>query len=393
MNLRTQISERLWEAIAGAYEAGNYAHAVLESVHVITTVLREKSGLDGDGNQLVGKALGGDDPKIRLNSLQTDTEKNIQKGFESILRGIYSAIRNPRSHEAASDKREQTDAIICFVNYLLTVLDASKEAFTTESFMDRVRDSDYVDSKRYSDLLVGEIPPARLGDALISVYRERRHLPLQRRSTLIEALLKAASDSQLGSFLSVVSDEFKVTNDVASIRTTLQFLAPELWPRLNEVARLRIENKLITGIRNGKVLADGTTTEALATWARDFLKVFTLRADVATALYVKLMSDDADSRQYAAKFFFAELPKVATTDQEVTRMLRAIVRAVKGGDQHVRSELLRRVDDFPEPWRRSLVESLADLTDKDNPARILSDGTPFLTARQDSDEFDDDIPF
>lgn len=58
LNLRTQISERLWEAIAGAYDAGNYAHAVLESMHVVTTVLRDKSGLDGDGNQLVGRALG-----------------------------------------------------------------------------------------------------------------------------------------------------------------------------------------------------------------------------------------------------------------------------------------------------------------------------------------------
>ena len=393
MNLRTQVSERLWEAITGAYEAGNYAHAVLESVHLITTVLRDKSGLDGDGNQLVGKALGGDDPKIRLNSLQTDTEKNIQKGFENIIRGIYSAIRNPRSHEAAAtDKREHADAIICFINYLLTVLDASKEAFTIEAFMQRVSDADFVDSARYSGLLVAEVPPTRLGDALISVYNERRQLPLQKRVTLIKALLDSASDSQIGSLLAVVSDDLKTTNDAVDIRNALQFLVPELWPRLNEAARLRIENKLIAGVRNGKLSPDGTTTEWLATWARDFLNVFTLRTEVATVLYLKLVSDDAASRQYAAKFFLGELPAIADSDQERPRMIRAIVKAIKGDDQHVRNELLRHIGNFPEVWQKTLVEALVEFTDKENPALILGDGTPFLTAQQVS-EFDDDIPF
>ncbi len=32
VNIRTHISERLWEAVAGAYDPGNYAHAVVESM-------------------------------------------------------------------------------------------------------------------------------------------------------------------------------------------------------------------------------------------------------------------------------------------------------------------------------------------------------------------------
>jgi uncharacterized protein (TIGR02391 family) len=391
VNLRTQISERLWEAVASAYDAGNYAHAVLESIHLLTTVLREKSGLDGDGNQLVGKALGGDDPAIRLNSLQTDTEKNIQKGFESILRGIYSAIRNPRSHETATDKREHADAIIYFVNYLLTVLGASKEVFTPDAFMERVRDPDFVDSTRYSSLLVDEVPPARLGDALIKLYKEREHVPIQKRGTLIKALLEAANDSQIGNFLSVVSDELKTTNNTAEIRTTLQFLIPEFWPRLNEAARLRIENKLITGIRNGKRTAGGTT-EALATWANTFISVFTLRAEVSSALWLKLVSDDAEGRHYVVEYFFTQLPEVAISDREVSRTIQGIVKAVKGGDLHVRGAIVRYIDIFPESWQRSLVEALSELTDKDNPACVLVDGTPFLTKLK-LEDFDDDIPF
>lgn len=391
MNLKSHISDRLWEAISSAYEAGNYAHAVLESMHVITEVLREKSGLDGDGNPLVGGALGGDNPKIRLNALKTDTERNIQKGFESILRGMYSAIRNPRSHESASDELDHADAIICFVNYLLNVLSASKEAFNPDAFMDRVTDPDFVDSKRYSDLLTAQVPPQRLGDTLIVIFNARGRLPLQKRKALIEALLRNANDSQIESLLAVVSEELKVTNDATDIKTTFQFLNPSVWHRLDESARLRVENKIISGIRNGKLLPDGSTNEWLATWAHAFLNVFTLRDDVATVLWLKLLDEDTEKRLYATEYFFSELPRVCTSDKEISRAVSAISKAVKGGDQHMRTRLLRHIDAFPESWQKQLVAALADLTDKEKPARILGDGTPFLTAED--DQFDDDIPF
>jgi uncharacterized protein (TIGR02391 family) len=392
MNLRSEISDRLWESIANRYENGNYAHAVVDSIHVLTNTLREKSGLDGDGNQLVGGALGGESQKIKLNSLQTDTEKNIQKGFEAILRGIYSAIRNPRSHEAASDRHEDADAIICFVNYLLTVLDASKEAFTIESFIKQITDPDFVDSERYSGILISEIPPARVGDTLIAIYSLRKHLPLQKRQTFIAHLLKSATDSQMQNFLAIVSEQLKSTSDTSDIRTTFQFLTPDLWPRLSEAARLRIENKIVTGIRSGKVAPDGSTSEGLATWASDFLRVFDLRKEAAAALWLKIISDDPESRHYAAQFFFRELPKICTTEKEIARAISAIVKAVEEGDQHVRGALLRWVDVFPDDWQKTLVDALSELTSKENPAHILVDGTPFLTAEEKSD-FDDDIPF
>ncbi len=362
-------------------------------MHVVTSVLREKSGEDGDGNPLVGKALGGDNPKIRLNSLQTDTEKNIQRGYEGILRGMYSAIRNPRSHESGvSDKREHADAIICFIDYLLTILDASRQAFSTDSFMERVTDSDYVDSKRYSELLVSEVPTGRIGDILIAIYNERRRLPLQKRRTLIDALLAAASESQVGSLLAVISNQLRETNEAVDMRTTIQFLPPQLWPKLAEPARLRIENKLIAGIRNGRVPADGPSTEPLATWAGKFLKFFTLREDATNAILTKLYSADDASRHYAADYFFGELPDLFVTEKEMARVIPAITRAIKRGDKIIRRALLQWIDIFPEPWQKQIAQTLAELTDKDNPAHWLPDGTPLLTADQESD-FNDDIPF
>ena len=64
------------------------------------------------------------------NKLQTETEKNIQKGVEFTLRGIYSAFRNPRSHTKHVDKEEDADAIIIFINHLLKLIDKSKGKFS-----------------------------------------------------------------------------------------------------------------------------------------------------------------------------------------------------------------------------------------------------------------------
>ena len=90
MNLKTHISQQLWLAISNTYESENYSHAILDAAHYLSDVLREKTGVDGDGQSLVGKALGGQAPILRINKLQTESERNTQKGLEQIL-SLYFA--------------------------------------------------------------------------------------------------------------------------------------------------------------------------------------------------------------------------------------------------------------------------------------------------------------
>src|SRR4051812_16912121 len=99
MNLETEIGHELWQVIRRSYESQAWSNAVLNSVHYPSDAIRSKTGLQSDGTALVGQAFGGRTPKLRLNRLQTESEKNIQAGVEQLLRGFYQAIRNPRSHE------------------------------------------------------------------------------------------------------------------------------------------------------------------------------------------------------------------------------------------------------------------------------------------------------
>jgi uncharacterized protein (TIGR02391 family) len=81
----------------------NYFHAVLEATKSVADKIRQQSGLTSDGAQLVDEAfaLGKTGiPLLAFNSLQTDTERNEQNGMINLMKGMFSAFRNPTAHAA-----------------------------------------------------------------------------------------------------------------------------------------------------------------------------------------------------------------------------------------------------------------------------------------------------
>ncbi|MCK4270227.1 MAG: TIGR02391 family protein [Methanogenium sp.] len=88
------------------FQDGNCHNAVLNSIVAIFDQIREKTGLDGDGNNLVAKAFSLTDPYLVLSNLDTDSGKNDQKGFLQIFQGAYLGIRNPKAHTLEHDLNE-----------------------------------------------------------------------------------------------------------------------------------------------------------------------------------------------------------------------------------------------------------------------------------------------
>ncbi len=386
MNLQTHIRSELWLAISNTYQAENYSHAILDAMHYLSNTLREKTGVDGDGVSLVGQALSGDSPRLRLSKLQTETEKNIQKGIEHILRGMYWAIRNPRSHEQAEDTKDTADAIIYFINYLLGIIDRSVEPFTLPKFLARVFDPDFVSSERYAELLAGEIPASKRLDTLIEIYRQRDQGDGNKLAYIVRAVIKKLTDEQVAQFLAVVSDDLKTTQDEPPVRSALQILPPKLWSNIAEVVRLRIETKLIRSIQDGKAyLRSQKVDGALGTWAREFLQFFTLREQVGHVLLEKLEGKDENGRLYVARFFLDVLPKVITDKWQIQRVIIAISKAIRNNEIAVRQYLIDSIWEYSEEWQKGLLEELKDLTDPEHPLAFFPDGTPFLKQ--------DDIPF
>ena len=90
--------------------AKNYFHAVFEACKGLAQRIRTMSGSDGDGAALIDKVFSIDNPMLAFNSLQTESERSQHKGFASLLKGCFAAVRNPLAHEPKILWRGEDDA-------------------------------------------------------------------------------------------------------------------------------------------------------------------------------------------------------------------------------------------------------------------------------------------
>ena len=128
--LVTSVGDRL--------QNGMYTDAVLAGGKYLTKILREKGNVSSDGIQLAGEVLGGNAPLLRLNKLQTQSEKDEQKGIHQIVMGIYTGIRNPRTHDKIEDSEEYCIRVLILIDTILQYLNREVEAFDVSALVNRI---------------------------------------------------------------------------------------------------------------------------------------------------------------------------------------------------------------------------------------------------------------
>ena len=88
------------ERVSGQlFRDGHYKQAAFEAYIRVIDEVKARSGLPFDGDSLMNHAFGCDNrtPVIQFNSLQTEPEKDEQKGFMFIFKGIVG-LRNSKAH-------------------------------------------------------------------------------------------------------------------------------------------------------------------------------------------------------------------------------------------------------------------------------------------------------
>ena len=88
----------------------NYFHAVFEASKGLAQRIRDMSGVQMDGAELIDRVFSIEQPLLAINSLRTQTEKSEHKGFAALLKGCFAAIRNPLAHEPKILWRSEDDA-------------------------------------------------------------------------------------------------------------------------------------------------------------------------------------------------------------------------------------------------------------------------------------------
>lgn len=313
MDLEILIDNELWETIKKDYVDENYTGAIIKSFFYLTSVIREKSGLDSDGTQLVGDSFGGNIPKIMVNKLQTESERNIQKGIQDILRGLYSAIRNPRSHGEIKDNKQEADSIVLFIDYNIKIINNSKNSFKIDNFLTRIFDIHFVPQKEYAELLISEIPKKKRVDVAIEVILKRKNGEYNKLNCFMTELLKQLSDNEINLVTNTISDELKYTSDNTDIRTILAIVQGEYWFKVNKAVKMRIENILFNNLCEGIIEFEHVEKGHLATWITlDYLKAFeNLNTSWQWQMIIKL-EKDIEHADYIKKYFLNKLIELNT---------------------------------------------------------------------------------
>lgn len=360
MNLETQISHDLWTAVRRSYESQAWSNAILDGVYHLSDVIRSRTGLQSDGTALAGQALGGKSPKLRLNKLQSDSDQSVQAGVEQLLRGIYQAIRNPRSHGRIEDSQEDADALLVFIDHVLGLIGHAKTSFSLDEAVARALDENFVPNERYAALVVEELPQRQRLQVGLAVLERRGKASHERLVFFFQALFERLSPEDRGEFFAALSDNLRDSSDDSSLRFVLQILRPEQWLELSEVARLRSENRLLRNFRDGVVnLESGRCSGgSLATWSSEFWPHFTLKKEFMDATTEKLSSSSTEAQEYALQFALPHLPSLA--DKPPWRLQKAVADRIKKGDATVYATVKYGAIWSAGSWTKTVTDALEE---------------------------------
>lgn len=106
--------------------AENYFHLVFESAKLVLSKIREITDLTLDGNQLIDAAFDGNNPRVIMNTLQTQDEKSDHKGLKALLQFITCFYRNPKAHNLkvySPDKEADAITALATISLALKLLD------------------------------------------------------------------------------------------------------------------------------------------------------------------------------------------------------------------------------------------------------------------------------
>lgn len=95
---RRQVHPDVLRYCSAEFLGDNPFHAVLEATKSVAEKIRKKTGLKGDGARLVEEALSGNSPMLRINALVTESHSSEQRGFATLLIGMFGTFRNPTAH-------------------------------------------------------------------------------------------------------------------------------------------------------------------------------------------------------------------------------------------------------------------------------------------------------
>jgi len=113
------------------YENGQFADSVEAALKEINTrvknIVKQSTGSEYDGADLMNKAFSANSPILILDDLETEDGKSIQKGYMQIFAGSMTGIRNPKAHSNIILEKNDAIHLLHLASLLLTKVELANE--------------------------------------------------------------------------------------------------------------------------------------------------------------------------------------------------------------------------------------------------------------------------
>lgn len=124
------LHPKIVEVSKNRFETKHFADSVeaaLKEVNnIVKVIVKQRTGQEYDGADLMNRAFSLQNPIIVLDDLSTKTGKNIQKGYMQIFSGAMTGIRNPKAHENVTIERQRTIHFLFLASLLMFKIDEKK---------------------------------------------------------------------------------------------------------------------------------------------------------------------------------------------------------------------------------------------------------------------------
>ncbi|MCW7479457.1 TIGR02391 family protein [Leptospira bandrabouensis] len=108
------------------FDDGHYSQCTFESFKYLDKEIARLANLSESGYSLMMKAFSENAPLIKLNKLNSVSDKDEQQGYKFIFSGSILGIRNPRGHEyEIEDNLDDCLDHLSFISMLLRKLEKS----------------------------------------------------------------------------------------------------------------------------------------------------------------------------------------------------------------------------------------------------------------------------
>jgi hypothetical protein len=134
---------------------------------------------------------------------------------------------------------------------------------------------------------------------------------------------------------------------------------------IDEDTKLRIENRIISSVKEGYLIDGKCKKGALGTWGNSLGQYFKLKRDLARAL-IDLLQPNWYTQNYVGEYYLAYLDTIIEGNRLIESCCENLAYATLGNNAKVlKAELSKYFSSLPKKWRELYLEKALRYKDRD----------------------------